>query len=454
MHLEAEEKKRPQAEKERVQAENRAKRAGSRAPQSSQLPNSTLTEGGGTDPNIAENDGKPIDQDEPGAVNGDDGNDELSEAGGDEIDFKSALKKKISFKLDGAWVPSLEKNIRIKVCGCPRPGRFWPLAAFGACVGSRRVPTGLQLSALILVAVIGADAALSVLLPDSLGQWYNLTFPSAGDSEPQPGVSIMDELNHAVEFGTVEEARAAPAKIDKVLRRTVQFNPPAGAVASSEPRAGPKTPSRAARRLVVESAPAVSGSKRKSLKDGGDPSSPSDPSEDDESVLVEAPKKRSKTKKKKSKKSKDDSSSEGSSSPSESSSSDDSSAISAAELECKAVDFTGKSRALCTLYTVTVCSCLYSAVHSTPLTRVRLRSDLRCTTTAASVRRPKQAEPSDVSTKSNNISISAETIPNGRFHQALVVLIPLSIICRAQVCFHLVPTHLEGPNDSRRMLQA
>ncbi|EGG13225.1 uncharacterized protein MELLADRAFT_100973 [Melampsora larici-populina 98AG31] len=349
MHLEAEEKKRIQAEKERVQAEDRAKRAGSRAPQSSQLPNSTLTEGGGTDPHTADNDGDPIEQEDPRDAKGDEGDDESSEAEGDPIDFKSALKKKILLKEDGSRVPSLEKNIRIKGLQLKAllfDGNWWRRCLWRA---PTRQPWGDTIQPYL---TDGFSSPFVWLLA--------FTVPSAEDSDTdlQTSVPRSNELNHAVEFGTVEEARATLAKIDEVLKRTTHFdnpnpppkavtvsrarpgstvlsNPPSGVVPILKSRPEPKASSKPSRipSSAVESTPVISGSKRKSLKDSEEPSSPSDPSDGDDYMPVEEPKKRSKSKKKKSKKSKDDPPSDGSSTPSESSSSDDSSAISAAELE-------------------------------------------------------------------------------------------------------------------------
>ncbi|EGF98894.1 uncharacterized protein MELLADRAFT_68986 [Melampsora larici-populina 98AG31] len=123
MHLEAEEKKRMQAEKERIQAEDRAKRAGSRAPHPFQFPGSTSTNqlpdgtstGGTTN---ADNDGDPIEQpgtgEGSGIANGEEGDNESSEVEDVSGDFKSALKKRKKRVLqDGSpvsqqsWRPSI-----------------------------------------------------------------------------------------------------------------------------------------------------------------------------------------------------------------------------------------------------------------------------------------------------------------------------------------------------------
>ncbi|EGF97540.1 uncharacterized protein MELLADRAFT_69922 [Melampsora larici-populina 98AG31] len=276
MHLEAEEKKKMQAEKEHIQAEDRARRAESRAPPLSQLlPGGTLVD----EVNNADNDGDPIDPTGTtggsGIANGEEGDDESSE-GEENGNFKLALKKKIQLRQDNSLVPSLGKNIRIKV-------------------------------------------------------------PSSRDKEPQQGVSIMDELNHAVEFGTLEEAKAALEKVNACVQRATHWDPPrahtaiaVGAQAMPPPiTASPVTTRPSA---IVARAPAqapagessVSGSKRKSSKNSEDPSSSSGSSGDEKPE--KKPKKKSKSKKKKMSKKPSDPD-DGDSTPSESSSSDDSSAI-------------------------------------------------------------------------------------------------------------------------------
>ncbi|EGF98690.1 uncharacterized protein MELLADRAFT_69140 [Melampsora larici-populina 98AG31] len=272
MHLEAEEKRRAQAEKERMQAEDRARRAESRAPASTQPPREALV-----DVNDADNDGDPIDPTGTaggsGEANGEEGDDESSEAE-ENGTFKSALKKKIQMRQDGSLVPSLEKSIRIKV------------------------PSSVEV-----------------------------------DKEPQQGASIMDELNHAVEFGTLEEAKAALEKVDAILKRSTLFNPPRNrpeAVAPGHARRPGvvQTPNSHAK---ADRAPAQAKAnkalapnpKRKISRDSENPSSSS--SSSDDSKLKKKLKKCSKSKKKKSRKSSDPDL--GDSTPSESSSSDDSSAV-------------------------------------------------------------------------------------------------------------------------------
>ncbi|EGG07278.1 uncharacterized protein MELLADRAFT_105763 [Melampsora larici-populina 98AG31] len=199
MHLESEEKKKIQAEKERIQAQERAKRAGSRAPQSSHQQSGTPVGPplvGKLNNSNTDNDGIPIgqpDEDEGLGVAGHEGDDESSEAEGITSDFRSTLKKNKAHLLeDGSQAPSLKRSIRIK-------GRE---AAIGAILAQRKIGF--------------THFASSNGIPST----------EEKDDSTKQGVSIMDKLNHAVEFGTIEEARAALEKVDAVLKRTLHFDLP------------------------------------------------------------------------------------------------------------------------------------------------------------------------------------------------------------------------------------
>ncbi|EGG05185.1 uncharacterized protein MELLADRAFT_64400 [Melampsora larici-populina 98AG31] len=290
IHLEAEEKKRLQAEKEQIQAENRAKRAGSRAPapstQPSGMPASTivgiLEEPAGTE----DADGEPIDptgtEAGPNVGLEMDGDDESSEAE-NEKKFKLALKKKISTRQVEEQVPSLERSSR-------RIKDKSNLTDYGFCFFA----------------------------------WQFFSVPTAADKQsgPPQNLSMMDELNWAVEFGTAEEARAALVKVDAVLKRATHLDaPPAGRGDKPHLEEDGPEPSAPLDRPATKS----SKPKRKPSVSEEDPSSP--PSNSEEETPKRRPKKRSKSKKKKSKKSSDDPSSSGDSTPSELPTSDDSSAL-------------------------------------------------------------------------------------------------------------------------------
>ncbi|EGF98790.1 uncharacterized protein MELLADRAFT_69077 [Melampsora larici-populina 98AG31] len=256
----------------------------------------------------ADNNGDPIEQpgtgEGSGITNGEEGDNESSEVEDVSGDFNSALKKRKKRALqDGSLAPSFKKNSRIKDEMWSKTGLFRSrYTRAPQRVGFRSLGKDTRKGGCYQHQHLSFHEPeiqyvqfCTDLVPGSaFGFAFLSIVPSSevNNGTPQQGVSIMDELNHTVEFGTAEEVSVALAKVEAVLKCTVHLDipgPPPPAVAqatSNKSNEGlvteslNKAPQISAQ--VVEHTPLDSKSKRKSLEDSEGPPSSSDSSDAEE----------------------------------------------------------------------------------------------------------------------------------------------------------------------------